>query len=368
MGKRIPPWVTYSGSGAGLLVIVALLIMWLAGVFHAKVGQAQHPGPAVHVRLLGDRPAIEARLVSVPVVETAVGSIAAVHETTIAAKILARVTEVNASAGEQVQEGAVLVRLDDADLRARLAQAEAAVVSATATRDQAQIEFGRIDELYEADNAAKIEFDRAQTALRTAEAELDRAQRSQQELAAVLEHATIRSPMDGMVVDKLVEVGDVASPGQPLLKMYDPSRMQLVASVRESLTQRLTVGQDIQVRIDALAKTCTGRISEIVPEAESASRAFAVKVTGPCPPGLYTGMFGRLLIPLEAEDVLVIPAAAVERIGQLCLVDVVEGAEGQQVVRRRSVQLGRTLEDGQVEVLSGLTAGEKIALAPAAEG
>ena len=362
MAKRISPRVWYLGGGVLLLIIVGLLIMGLAGVFHAKIGPVKRPAGGVGLRPLGDRSTAEARLVSVPVIETAVGTISAVHETTLAAKILARVTEVNAAAGETVAQGAVLVRLDDQDLRARLEQAAAAVASAVAARDQAQVEYQRIEDLYQAHNAAKIEFERAQTTVKTTTAELERARQSRQEIAAILEYATIRSPMDGVVVDKLVEVGDIASPGQPLVKMYDASRMQLVASVRESLTQRLAVGQDIQVRIDALGKTCAGQVREIVPEAQTASRAFAVKVSGPCPPGLYTGMFGRLLIPLDPEEVLVIPQAAVAQIGQLSFVDVVRQAEGQAVLSRRSVQLGRTFEDGTIEVLSGLVAGEQVAL------
>jgi len=362
MANRVPSLVWYIGGSAFFLVVVSLLIMGLAGFFHPKIGQAEDGVPAAAVRALGERAAVEAHLVSVPVVETAVGTISAVHETTIAAKILARITEVNFSAGEQVKKGAVLVRLDDADLRARLEQAEAALASAAAARDQAQVEFDRINQLYQAQNAAKIEVERAETVLKTASSELQRSQQLKQEIAAILEYATIRSPIDGVVVDKLAEVGDTATPGLPLLKMYDDTRMQLIASVRESLTQRLSVGQDIQVRIDALGKTCTGSVREIVPAATTASRAFTVKVSGPCPPGLYTGMFGRLLIPLDPEEVLVIPEAAIDRIGQVHLVDVVEQVGEQLTLSRRSVQLGRVFEDGQAEILSGLMPGERVAL------
>jgi membrane fusion protein (multidrug efflux system) len=367
MAKKIPSVIWYGGGGVVLLVCVSLLIMWLAGFFQPKIGETGHEAAAAEVRTLGDRTVAEAQLIDRPVIETAVGTISAVHETTIAAKILARVIEVNVSAGEEVKEDAVLVRLDDADLRARLQQAESAVLSAQAARDQAQVEFDRIEKLLQSNNAAKIEFQRAQTELRTSESELQRAKQATQELAAILEYATIRSPMSGVVVDKLVEVGDIATPGQPLLKMYDATRMQLVASVRESLTQRLRVGEGIQVRIDSLGKTCTGNVREIVPEAESASRAFSVKVTGPCPPGLYAGMFGRMLIEMDPEQVLVVPAAAIETVGQLSFVDVVDRSGGESVLHRRSVQVGRTFEDDLVEVLSGLAAGEPVALHPGEE-
>ena len=96
-------------------------------------------------------------------------------------------------------------------------------------------------------------------------------------------------------------------------------------------------------------------ISEIVPEAEAESRSFAVKVTGPCPPNVYGGMFGRIFIPLEDEEVLLIPKSAVRRVGQLDLVDV---AAPKRIIRRW-VRLGRDFE-GDVEVLAGLSEGERV--------
>ncbi len=92
-----------------------------------------------------------------------------------------------------------------------------------------------------------------------------------------------------------------------------------------------------------------------MPEAQAASRTFQVKVTGPCPKGVYSGMFARMLIPLDEEQVLVIPAGAVRRVGQLELVDVVDGDS----TTRRAIRTGRTIDD-DVEVLSGLRPGERV--------
>ena len=349
------------GTGAVFLVIVVLLLMWLAGVFHRKIDVP--PTVVAHQaaagRPIGVGALVPVRTISVPRIEAAVGTIRAVHETSVASKLLAKVLEVNVKAGQPVREGEVLARLDDADLVARLKQAKAATDGATARRDQAQIEYDRVQGLIEQQAAAEIEMDRVRAALKSADAELQQAEQAVSEARTFLEYATVMSPIDGMVIDKKLEVGDTATPGQVLLTLYDPTRMQLVASVRESLTQRLSIGQAIGVRIDALEKTCEGRISEIVPEAESASRTFSVKVTGPCPPGIYSGMFGRLLIPLEDETVLVIPQAAVQRVGQLNIVDVADGER----LRRRAVQLGRSFEE-DVQVLSGLREGERVAVQP----
>ena len=157
------------------------------------------------------------------------------------------------------------------------------------------------------------------------------------------------------MIDKKVDVGDMVTPGQMLVTLFDPKRMQLVASVRESLAHQLKEGQDIGVQVERLQEQCSGTVSEIVPEAQSNSRTFQVKVTGPCPPGIYSGMFGRILIPLGEEEVLVIPGRAVQHVGQLKLVDVAEDDR----VARRSIRTGRQLA-ADVEVLSGLREGERV--------
>jgi RND family efflux transporter MFP subunit len=342
-------------------VAVVVLMAWLAGDFHRKIGpttagRAEESAAPGHA-LPGGARVEPVRLIRIPATESAVGTIQAVHEISLASKLLARVMEVHVLAGQRVAKDEVLVRLDDADLKARLQQAQAAVDHAKAARDQAQIEFDRINGLLKEGNAAQIEFDRASNGLRSAEAALRQAEQARTEAATVLDYSVVRSPIDGTVIDKKVEEGDMVQPGQVLLTLFDPTRMQLVASVRESLTHRLQVGQTIGVFVEALSKQCQGRVSEIVPEAESASRTFAVKVTGPCPPGIYSGMFGRLLIPLGEQEVLVMPTGAVRRVGQLDMVEVAEGS----TVQRRAVRLGRSFGD-DVEVLSGLRPGEQVVM------
>jgi multidrug efflux pump subunit AcrA (membrane-fusion protein) len=136
--------------------------------------------------------------------------------------------------------------------------------------------------------------------------------------------------------------------------------MQLVAAVRESLAQELEVGQKLVAQLDALDHACEATISEIVPVADAATRSFEVKVTGPCPPGIYSGMFGRLQLPLSPERVLVVPATSVKRVGQLTMVEVQKGDQR----ARRSVEMGRRFGD-RWEVLAGLREGEKVWLPPA---
>lgn len=351
---RFRRWITALLVGGLFIVCVAVLMMWLVGAFDPKIGTIVDT-PMDQARAIGSGRVVAVESRTVPLEETAVGTIEPVHRAEVASRLLARAVEVDVIAGQRVERGEVLVRLEDTDLQARLSQAQSAVGEAQAALDQAKVEEGRLRAAFETKAVAPIELDRAVNALRGAEATLARAQQAQTEAETILEYATIRSPMDGIVVDKRVNVGDTVVPGQIVVTILDPTRMQLVASVRESLSRALRVGDSVKVRVDVVEHACMGTVSEIVPEAETSSRTFQVKVTGPCPEGVYAGMFGRLSVPVGEETVLLIPRAAVRTVGQLECVDV--AADGAR--HRRAVRLGRVMGD-EVEVLAGLAPGERI--------
>ena len=343
-------------AGLFSLGIVALMML-LAGFFEPKVKVGSSPGEASVRPVPAEQSIGVVRQVRRPRLESAVGTIRAVYESIVASKILARVEEVRVKAGQDVKQGDILVILDKADLKSRIEQALSSETSAKAKFDQAELEFGRAQRLRSRESITQSEFDLASTTLKSAKADLERARQAAEEARIVESYATVRAPMSGRVIDKKVNAGDTVVPGQTLVAMYDPTHMQMVVTVRESLALRLKLGQLVPARLDSLGYECLAKVSEIVPEAQAESRSFQVKVTGACPPNVISGMFGRIFIPLDDEDVLIVPESAVRRIGQLEQVDVVEGNS----ISRRSVQLGRRLDDG-FEVLSGLKEGEKVVL------
>jgi RND family efflux transporter MFP subunit len=344
------------------LALVLLMMAWLTGRFQSKVSAGQR---VVEGRSAEGVRLVAVRRLSVPAVETAVGTITPVYESRVASKVLGRVVQVNVIAGQTVRRGDTLVRLDDADLAARVAEARAALEAARAEDEQASRERARGQRLHTEGVVSDTDWERCQTRARTAAAQLERARQAASEAATSLSFAAVHAPLSGTVVDKQVNVGDIVRPGDPLLTLYDPSRMQLVGSVREALAARLEVGQAVEIQLASLGESCDAQVTEIVPEADATSRSFSVKAVWSCGPHAYKGMFGRLLIPLAREDVLVVPRSAVARVGQLDLVDV--AVEGR--LFRRIVQLGRPSEDGAtVQVLSGLREGEEVAVAPRSDG
>lgn len=344
-------------AGVGLVALLVVLMLYLFRTFERKVPDAPASGRAA--RPAAGAEVVPVRQVGVPHIEPAVGTIRPVYEVSLNSKLMipVKVNRIDVLAGQAVEEGEILVELDDTKLQTRLQSAQAALAEAQAGQTRAAADLERLEAALRGGVATRSELDAARAGVQAADARVEQARQAVGDANADLGYAVIRAPVAGVVIDKNVSAGDTIMPGQQLLRLYDPTRMQLVATVRESLAQRLRVGDTIDVRIESIGRTCTGTVSEIVPEAQAASRSFSVKVTGPCEPGVYAGIFGRLLIPLDEREVVVVPAAAVRRVGQLDMVDVVE--DGRLV--RRAVQVGERLGE-DVQVLSGLRPGEQVAL------
>jgi RND family efflux transporter MFP subunit len=340
---------------------VTWMLLQLSGLFKEKVPPASESLAAAGEPLATDAEVVAVRRITRPRYESAVGTVKPVHEVAVASKILAVIEQVRVTAGQPVRTGEVLVVLDDDALVARVAQAEASAEAARAAAERAAQDLGRAERLRAQNVVTQAELDAAVAAAKGTEAERMRAVRTVEEARVMLSYAQLASPIDGIVVDKRADAGDTAVPGQVLVTLYDPARMQMVASVREGLATKLTVGQEVPATLENLGIECHATVSEIVPESQAASRSFLVKVTGPCPPGVTSGMFGRIAVPLEDESLLVVPERAIRRVGQLTMVDL--ASDGRAV--RRAVRLGREI-DGEREVLAGLADGDRVVVRPRA--
>lgn len=333
---------------------VVLLLLWLGGFFHKKIDT----NPPLQSTSTDQTPrVVEAHFITVAQEEIAIGTVVPVRQSDIASRILSRVVSVPIQAGEHVSTGDQLIELDDTDLRQRIEQNEAQISAEVSAVDQASEEFRRASLAFDQRAASALEVISTKNTLDAAKARLEQAQRRRDESETILGYAKITAPFDGIVIEKHVQIGDTVIPGQKLLTMYDPTQMQLVANVRESLTSRLRVGDEVKAQIESINLTCNATVSEIVPQASTQSRSFEVKVIGPCPEGVYPGMYGKLHIPLNDEKLLVIPALTIHHVGQLTLVRVFDG----QSILTRSVRLGRHIGDN-VEVLAGLKEGERVVL------
>jgi RND family efflux transporter MFP subunit len=340
------------GFGGAVLVLV---VVWLSGGCGERIAP-DDPVDRAHAGATAGRVA-EVVQIDAPQLVPASGTISSSRHTTVSTKILARIDSIPVAAGDVVEEGDVVVTLDSRDLRARLEAAREQVVAARASVDLARSERKRIEGLYEKEIASRQQLDRTRTAYTVASAELERALRRVTDAEVGLSHSEIRAPVGGRVVDRLAEAGDTATPGVALLRIYDPGAMRLEAPVRESLAITLRPGQSVHVQVETLGLELEGEIDEIVAAAEPGARTFLVKVRLPRDLRLYSGMFGRVLIPAGEATVLSIPSEAIARVGQLEFAAVVDD-RGR--VHRRLITTGPPLDGDRTEVLSGLEAGERV--------
>ena len=314
----------------------------------------------------------------------ATGTVRARTTATISSKVMGYVQQVSVQVGDRVRQGQALITLDARDLDVNLRRAEAggaevqsaipelenATAAAKANLDLAQTTFDRMKELAAKKSISNQEMDEASARLKAAEAnyEMMRSRRAQiTSKAAVVEqdvraagimrdYAKLAAPFNGVVITRTVEPGNLATPGAPLLTIEQDGLYRLEASVDESKLASVRVGQAVEAVLEADRKL-KARVSEIVPSVDAASRTYIVKLDLPATPNLRTGMFGRAIFPLGVQKAVAVPLAALTERGQLQSVFVVE--EG--VAHIRLVTTGRRTGNA-VEVLSGLTAGEKVVL------
>lgn len=336
----------------GGIVFLVLVIGYLAHAWRTKIepGRADSPLDT----FVGDALVVEPTMVEE--YERAPGTVRARYETTVSSRILSVVNAINVRAGDPVEQGDILVTLDDRELRARHASALNNVEAMEARLADLQREAARARRLVAEGAIATAELDRLEASVDATSAELDGARRTADQAEAELSHAVIRAPISGRVIDRYMEPGDTASPGVPIVRLYDPASLRLEADVRESIATRLSRGDTLLVHIEALGDAREAAVEEIIPQSEVGSRTLLVKVALPPSDFLFPGMFGRLLIPTGPNERLYIPASAVNRVGQLEFVQALDNDHP----RRRFIRTGEVGADGSVEVLSGLRAGERI--------
>ena len=342
----------------GLAVLVGVIGV-LAGVFVKKI----QPGPTsvpVSGESVGANDTYVVREIVKTYVEESVGTVKAASRTEISSRVQAVITRMAIRAGDAVEAGDVLVDLDRAALERQLSQLQQSLVAAEAALAQAADIRDRYAKLHESKAIADAEVERAISAFNQAQAKRNQAQEAVAESEILLSYTTIKAPKPGLIVDRLAEEGDLARPGYPLLALYDPTSLRLEVPVSERLAARLKVGDKLEVYIDSIDATFSATVDEKVPQALAASRSFLVKVKLPPSEDIFEGMFGRLRIPAGDRPHLCLHNGAIQRIGQLEFVDVVDPADGSP--QRRLIKTGRQGDADHVEVLSGLDVGEKVVL------
>jgi len=295
----------------------------------------------------------------IQVISEAVGTVRSRRQTEIAARVLADVQEIRRQPGDEVAAGEVLIVLESRDLKARVEQAQASLKARQEALGEARTEFERTKNLFAKQASTQQELDIARFRLAGAEAQEAAAGKALEEAQVMLGYATIAAPFKGLIFEKRADPGDLASPGKPLLGLFDPTQLRLETLIEERLLWTLKLKASLEVSIDALGKSVTGQVSEIVPAVDPSTRTGTVKIDLPESSGARPGMFGRARVPVAMRPAVVVPRSAVVRRGQLEMVFVVADEPRGKRARLRLVRTGEEIGEAtarKVEILSGLDA------------
>ncbi|KJS30465.1 MAG: hypothetical protein VR64_15945 [Desulfatitalea sp. BRH_c12] len=361
-----------------------VIVLFIAAALAACGGEIE-PGttaPAEHAAIAV--PVAEARISEAHSFYEAVATINARNASTISAKLMGAVQAVHVNEGDVVKKGDRLVSIDPSTVNAQLAQAEAALrearraeTSAVSARDAtaaaadlAEATYRRYKQLLADQSVSRQEYDemasrsrqaraaeaQAEAMIAAARSRVQQAQAAARQATLAKKDAQVLAPYDGLVVGKMIEEGDLAAPGTPLLTVEQDGVFCADLVLPERHIQAVKVGMPVTVSVPALGgPTVTGKIGRIVPSADVQSRSFEIKVSMPEGSDFKSGMFARVFIPVGGTGILRVPAAAVVREGQLSGVFVVDR---DQIARLRLVRTGKTYED-QVEIVSGLQEGQR---------
>lgn len=286
------------------------------------------------------------------------GTVEAEKSAAVSSRVMATVLAVHVKPGDRVRKGQVLVDIDPETAKGQEAQARGALAQARAALALAERNYQRFQALFEAKAASELELDMARMQYEQARGAVEQAEGAVAAAASVARESRVVAPFDGLVTAKLVEAGDLAAPGRPLVMLESATGRRLVITVPESTWSRspLALGQVVPVALDAYAgRALTGTVVEVTPSADPATHSFRVKLALD-QEGVPAGSVGRAFLPAAEREALTIPKDAVMRVGGLSVVVVVD-AQGR--ARSRVVTVGAA-EGDAVEVLSGLSGNERV--------
>jgi membrane fusion protein (multidrug efflux system) len=325
--------------GLSALVVGGILFMaWLAGLLHfGKIAPGLTPitGPPPKGRVL------VVQETEIPRQLEVMGAVISPSLAQVSSQVPGRVAKIWVEAGSRVKAGDPLVSLSAAEFQARLSQAQAQL-------NQVAADYKRYQFLLKEGAASPQEFGAVEARYKSAQAMVAEA-------ATMKGYTVVKAPAAGVVAERKTAVGDVAQPGQALVTLYDPARLQIEGEVNDNYRDQVKIGETAQVSVPAVKFEAGLTIAEIFPISAPGSRTFKVRSAKLQNPALVPGMFARLMLPLGSSRGILIPQAAVATVGQLTMVKVA----ADKTAQLRQVKLGQQI-GSQVEVLAGVKAGDRI--------
>ena len=296
------------------------------------------------------------------------GTVQAVRQTVLAAQVSGAVVELAVKAGDTVKAGQVLVKLDARAAQQTAAASDAQVQAARASQQVATREFERQTQLFQQNYISRAALDRAEAQFKATQAEVAAQLAGAGAARTTSGFYVVKAPYAGVVADVAVVLGDMAMPGRALLTMHDPAALRVIVSVPQSVAPRLTADAAVRVEVPGLPadRSWIKPVkTQLLPTADPTTHTLELRLDLPAGTvGVAPGMFARAWLPGAAAGTarLLVPQRAIVQRAELSGLYVI-GADGRPALRQ--VRLGRASGD-DIEVLAGVSAGERVALDPQA--
>lgn len=289
---------------------------------------------------------------------TATGQIVSAQSADISTRVMGYITSIKVKVGDYVKKGQLLVTISNDDMLAKRAQIDAMLSGANASLQSAEKDLQRFNNLYQQKSATAKELDNVTLQHRAAKAGVQSALQMRAEVNSMLAYTNITAPFSGIVSQKMADAGSMANPGMPILVLEQGENLLVKAQIPETEISRIKHLANATVVINAINKTIQGTVSEISPSSLGTGGQFVVKISLPqeIQKELSAGMYANVIISSEVKTtssnapIILIPIAAVQRIGQLDAIFTI-GNNGRALLRY--VRLGKNYGNN-VEVLSGL--------------
>lgn len=280
----------------------------------------------------------------------------AVNQATVAAQVSGRVTEMRVDAGQRVKKGELLLRID-----AREASEAAAGATAQSTNAKAN---------YERQKSLRQQNFISQAALDKAKADYDAAQAQTGQASVGLGHAAVTAPISGIIATRQIESGEMATPGKPLLTIYEPGSLRVTASIPQHKLPQMRNVTQARIEFPELGKWVDATKVTLLPTVDASTHVAQVRVALPANIGDLVGeegfkpipgMFARAHFIIGQASKMTVPQSAIVRRGEVAAV-YVQNEQGSLSLRQ--LRLGDSVGKAETEVLAGLRAGEKVVLDP----
>lgn len=341
-------------SDFSMLATAAILLVVISGC------NSEENATAATIKSVSAQTA-QAVLQDIPVTDDTPGAIIADQQVQVASRLMGYIREISVHEGDAVRKGQLLFTIDPTDIQGGVSQARAGLAQAEAALSDAKSDYDRFSNLYKEESVSRMQYEKVKLQYSVAQSQANAARAGLNTAESQLRYAEVRSPINGVVAQKMSNAGDLAAPGRPIMVVENPAKLIVQTSVSDDTYAHLTKGGSATVEI--AGDSLQGKIVRLVSAADPMSHTHLVKVEVPGINSYNSGTFARVRFTTGSRKGIALPKTALLERAGIAGVFVVDAGG---FARYRMVRLGREL-DGLVEIAAGVNAGETIVTSNAAE-